>query len=262
LPASGGSGTVNVTAEPSCAWSASSGASWIIASGSGIGNGAVSFSAGANPGAARNGTITILDRTFTVSEDAATAPAGTDVILHPSTATTIVGHWQPNADPLAADGASLLNPNAGAAKIGTAMATPTDYFDMTFDAVANTPYRLWLRGKATANSFANDSVYVQFEDSVASDGVTPLYEIGTTNALFWSLEDCSNCGVAGWGWQDAGGYGAGISGPPVYFRTTGTQRLRIQVREDGVALDQIVLSPQRYLTASPGLDKNDTTIVR
>jgi len=48
----------------------------------------------------------------------------------------------------------------------------------------------------------------------------------------------------------------------VYFRTTGQQRLRIQVREDGVALDQIVLSPQRYLTASPGAGKNDTTIVQ
>jgi len=48
----------------------------------------------------------------------------------------------------------------------------------------------------------------------------------------------------------------------VFFRTTGTQRLRIQVREDGLALDQIVLSPQRYLSASPGREKNDTTIVR
>jgi phosphatidylserine/phosphatidylglycerophosphate/cardiolipin synthase-like enzyme len=263
LPASGGSGTVNVTADPSCAWSAASGASWITATGSGSGNGVVDFGGAANTGAARSGTITILDKTFTVSEDAATAPPdGTDVILHPSTATTIVGRWQPNADPTAVDGVSLLNPNTGAAKIGTAMATPTDYFEMTFDAVAGTPYRIWLRGKATSDSFANDSVYLQFEDSVASDGVTPLYGFGTTNALMWSLEDCSNCGVAAWGWQDAGGYGAGISGPQVYFRTTGQQRLRIQVREDGVALDQIVLSPQRYLTASPGAGKNDTTIVQ
>jgi hypothetical protein len=261
LPASGGSGTVNVSA--SCAWAASSNASWIAASGSGTGDGVVSFSADANSGAARTGTITILDKTFTVSEDAATSPAdGTDVILHPSAATTIVGAWQVNADTSAAGGASLLNPNADAAKIGTAMAAPADYFEITFNAVAGTPYRVWLRGKATSNSWANDSVYVQFDNSVASDGVTPLYTIGTPNALFWSLEDCSGCGVAGWGWQDAGGFGAGIAGPQVYFRTSGQQRLRIQVREDGVALDQIVLSPQRYLTASPGQAKNDNTIVQ
>jgi len=263
FPAAGGNGTVTVTADPSCPWSAAPSANWITASGSGSGNGLVTFSADANTGAARSGTITILDKTFTISEDAGVAASnGTDVILHPSTATAIVGAWQPNSDATAAGGASLLNPNAGAAKIGTALATPANYFEMTFDAVANTPYRVWLRGKATADSWANDSVHVQFEDSVASDGTTQLYAIGTASALFWSLEDCSNCGVAGWGWQDAGGYGAGLSGPMVYFRNTGPQRLRIQVREDGVALDQIVLSPQRYLNASPGLDKNDATIVQ
>ena len=62
--------------------------------------------------------------------------------------------------------------------------------------------------------------------------------------------------------QDAGGYGAGVSGPPIYFKTTGPQRIRVQVREDGLAIDQIVLSPQRYFTQSPGLDKNDNTIVQ
>jgi hypothetical protein len=37
--------------------------------------------------------------------------------------------------------------------------------------------------------------------------------------------------------------------------------VRIQTREDGLAIDQIVLSPSRYLTKSPGSLKNDTTIV-
>ena len=48
---------------------------------------------------------------------------------------------------------------------------------------------------------------------------------------------------------------------PVYFATTGPQTIRIQVREDGLALDQIVLSSDRYLTTSPGAFKNDTTIL-
>jgi Viral BACON domain/Putative binding domain, N-terminal len=260
----GGSGSVGVTADPSCTWSATSSDAWItITAGTGTGNGVVSFNAAANDGVTRSGTIAILNQTFTVSEaGAAPAPGATDVILHPSAAPIVAGNWRVNTDPTAADGASLLNPDNVAAKIGTALAAPADYFEMTFDAVANTPYRLWVRGKATGDTWMNDSIYVQFDNSVASDGVTPLYQFGTTNALVWSLEDCSGCGVAGWGWQDAGGYGSGVAGPLVYFRTTGTQRIRIQVREDGLAIDQIVFSPQRYLSASPGLAKNDSTFVQ
>jgi hypothetical protein len=37
--------------------------------------------------------------------------------------------------------------------------------------------------------------------------------------------------------------------------------MRIQVREDGVQLDQIVLSSGRYLSTAPGPVGNDSTIV-
>jgi hypothetical protein len=37
--------------------------------------------------------------------------------------------------------------------------------------------------------------------------------------------------------------------------------MRIQVREDGVMLDQIVLSPSTFMSAAPGPVTNDTTIV-
>jgi hypothetical protein len=73
------------------------------------------------------------------------------------------------------------------------------------------------------------------------------------------LEDCTGCGVAGWGWQDDG-YGTGVLGPELYF-SGGPQTMRVQQREDGIAIDQIVLSPDTYLTASPGVTKNDTTIL-
>ena len=49
-------------------------------------------------------------------------------------------------------------------------------------------------------------------------------------------------------------------GPPIYFATTGTQRIRIQIREDGFSIDQILLSPTRYLNTAPGALRNDTTI--
>ena len=52
-------------------------------------------------------------------------------------------------------------------------------------------------------------------------------------------------------------------GPLIYFTTNGTHRIRNQPRENGVAIDQIVLSanPQTYLNVAPGANKNDQTIV-
>src|SRR5581483_8405298 len=83
--------------------------------------------------------------------------------------------------------------------------------------------------------------------------------LGTTSAATVTLEDCTSCGVAGWGWQD-NGYGASVLGPNITFATTGSQTIRVQTREDGVAIDQIILSPSRFLTTPPGTLKNDTTI--
>jgi hypothetical protein len=50
-------------------------------------------------------------------------------------------------------------------------------------------------------------------------------------------------------------------GPVIYFQTTGVQTIRIQTREDGFSIDQIVLSPSTYLNSSPGALKNDNTIL-
>lgn len=45
-------------------------------------------------------------------------------------------------------------------------------------------------------------------------------------------------------------------------RVPGPHTIRVQVREDCLAIDQIVLSPSTYLNAAPGPQKNDTTIVQ
>jgi hypothetical protein len=70
VPAAGGGGSVNVTAGGGCGWTAVSNAPWLsITSGAdGTGNGTVGFSAAANTGAARTGTLTIANRTFTVEQ--------------------------------------------------------------------------------------------------------------------------------------------------------------------------------------------------
>jgi hypothetical protein len=183
---------------------------------------------------------------------------GTEVVLYAKDAT-VAGAWAVTGDGTAAGGARLQSPNAGAGKIGTALAAPANYFELTFDARANTAYRLWMRGTATENHWANDSAYVQFDGSVDENGV-PLHRIGTASAMSYTLEDCTSCGVSGWGWQD-NAIGAGALGPVVYFAQDGPQRIRVQVREDGLGIDQIVLSAERFLIEAPGQTKNDATIL-
>ena len=74
------------------------------------------------------------------------------------------------------------------------------------------------------------------------------------------LQDGTSGALSGWGWAD-NGYGLNVLGPAVYFASSGPQRLRIQVREDGLGIDQIVLSAIVYSSVSPGATKNDTVIV-
>jgi hypothetical protein len=186
-------------------------------------------------------------------------PDSDTIVLWASEAPVRVGPWNVVSDATAAGGERLHNPNAGAAKLTTAVANPTNYFEMTFNAEAGRPYRLWIRAKAQSNAWSNDSIFIQFSNSVTSSG-SATWRIGTTSATEMNLEDCSGCGLSNWGWQD-NGWGVGVLGPLVYFGTTGPQRLRIQYREDGLSIDQIVLSPSTYLSSAPGGVKNDATIL-
>ena len=182
-----------------------------------------------------------------------------DVVLYAARAPVARG-WSPVADATAAGGVRLANPNAGAEKLTTPLASPAQYFEMTFQADAATPYHLWVRGKATSNSWRNDSVYVQFSSTISAGG-TPVYRIGTTSAATITIEDCTGCGLSQWGWND-NGYGLNVLGPHVVFAVSGTQRVRIQVREDGLSIDQIVLSRGPFLASSPGLTKSDGTLLQ
>ena len=148
----------------------------------------------------------------------------------------------------------------GGAKLAAPLAAPSNYFELTFTADAGRPYRLWIRGKADNNSYANDSVFVQFSDSVDAAGAA-AYRIGTTTATDFNLEACSGCGLSGWGWED-NGWGPNIarSRASTSPRPAAT-RCASRRREDGLAIDQVVLSAERYLSTSPGATKNDTVIL-
>ncbi|HYP26979.1 MAG TPA: endonuclease/exonuclease/phosphatase family protein [Blastocatellia bacterium] len=183
----------------------------------------------------------------------------TDVVLYASEAPVRVGNWSVTADPEAAGGARISNTDLGAPKQSAPLASPSSYFEMTFTAQAGIPYRLWVRGKAQDDFYGNDSIWAQFSNSVTALG-SPVYRIGTTSGADINLEECSGCGLSGWGWQD-NGWGIGTLGPLITFGSSGAQTIRIQAREDGYRIDQIVLSPLNYLILSPGLAKNDRTII-
>ena len=180
-----------------------------------------------------------------------------DIVLYASETTTKAGNWVVEGDATAASGARIRYADAGGPKLAEALANPAHYFELTFSAQAGISYRLWMRGKADANSTNNDSAWVQFSNSVDNNG-TPVFRIGTTSATMFNLEECTGCGLSAWGWNDNlfGGLG-----PLIRFATSGTQTIRVQLREDGLALDQIVLSPVKYLNTSPGAGKNDNTIL-
>ena len=61
-------GVVGVTTGVDCAWTAASGAGWILAGASRTGPGAVDYSVFPNKGPARTGSLTIAGRTFTVDQ--------------------------------------------------------------------------------------------------------------------------------------------------------------------------------------------------
>jgi len=187
---------------------------------------------------------------------AASAPPPTNIVFY-STDLALHGNWFTGGDATAAGGNKVFTPDNGWSTTSAPLETPNDYFEASFDAPAATPYAIWLRIQATANSKFNDSSWVQFSDAVA--GGASAYPIGSASGLLVNLEPCSGCGVSGWGWQNGAWWLSQAT--TVSFATSGRHTIRVQVREDGAQIDQIVLSPSQYLTTAPGPVKNDTTIV-
>ncbi len=176
-----------------------------------------------------------------------------EVVIYAGDVTRMAGRYQLASDASAAGGRSLLNPNARAAKVPTALARPTSYAEFTFYAEAGVPYHLWIRGAALGNDYNNDSAFVQFSGVAAA-------RIGTTASFSYLVEEGTGAVLAGWGWQDTA-YGIGALAAPITFESTGAQTVRVQPREDGLAIDQIVLSPANWLSVAPGAARRDTTIV-
>jgi hypothetical protein len=206
-------------------------------------------------------TVTVRDGRGGESSDTlrVTIAPKPEIVIYTSSAWEAVRPWTVVFDPTAAPVGRLYYPNFGGPKTAAPEAAPAAYADLYFNADPTQTYKLWVRLKADGNSWANDSIWMQFDSAVASDGKT--YAIGTTSGLAINLEECSGCGVSGWGWEDDGWGAVNRNGVTLRFPEGGRRRIRIQVREDGVSIDQIVLSAVKYRTTRPGTAKNDTVIV-
>jgi hypothetical protein len=197
---------------------------------------------------------------FTTSGTATPPGVGATVVLWLSKvpAAGRHGNWTSVADATAAGGSALWNPNRGQSKISPALASPASYFEMTFAAESAMPYRLWVRLRAEGNARSNDSVHLQFSDSVDQFG-SAVMRIGTTGSAECILQRGSgDPSVHGWGWTDDGWE---TIGPLVYFSRTGTHTVRVQQREDGAMIDQIVISPSAYYSSPPGVSDDDARIL-
>ncbi len=189
-----------------------------------------------------------------------TGSVASDIVIYAADIPRLAlhGSWRHSTDQSAAGGVKLETAAVGTSWLQTALASPTDFVDMTIDVISGLPYALWIRLRAFNNSKHSDSVWIQFSNAVA-DG-SRVYEIGTTQALLVNLATDSDArSLNGWGWQN----GAYWLPQPTKFTFThsGAQTIRMQVRESGVQVDQIVLSSDRYLRARPGQVSADQTIV-
>jgi hypothetical protein len=158
------------------------------------------------------------------------------------------------------DGVNLVTADIGYSSLERPLASPEHYVDVTFDARPGVPYTFWLRMRAANNSKWNDSVWVQFSDVLVNGSPAGTYRINTASGLLVNLATNSTASsLNGWGWAN-GAYW--LTQPAtVTFQNGGAHTMRIQLREDGVAVDQIVLSSGRYLNTPPGPPTNDRTIV-
>jgi hypothetical protein len=185
---------------------------------------------------------------------------GAEVVIYAADipAAALHGAWGFAADSASPGGQKLTTADQGIAQTDTPLAAPAHYVDVAFNARAGIAYTVWLRLKAHANSKWNDAVWVQFSDALVNGA--PAYRMNTTSGLLVNLAtDSTASSLSGWGWKN-NAYWLNQA-TTVTFAADGIHTIRIQVREDGVEVDQIVLSSQKYRHAPPGPATSDATIV-
>ena len=149
--ASGGTGSISVSTQAGCPWTASSGATWMtITSGSsGTGNGTVNYSISSNTGGLRTSSSTIAGRVFTVTQSGATtyaiiASAGTGGSISPSGSVSVAQGANQSFTITASTGYRISNVTVDGVSLGAISSytfnnvTSAHTINATFSAISNT----------------------------------------------------------------------------------------------------------------------------
>jgi endonuclease/exonuclease/phosphatase family metal-dependent hydrolase len=180
-----------------------------------------------------------------------------DIVLYAGRASPVGSDWVTESSPTGAGGVKIRSVDRGRF-VTSPLANPGSYFEMTFSPKVGKDYRIWLRGWAENNSYENDSAWIQFSSSVTTSS-TPRWRIGSTSALSYSVQDCSGAALSRWGWQDVDSLSSCTNpvGSVVRFESS-PATLRVQVKQDGLTLDQIVIADAAG--PIPGAVRDDTKI--
>src|SRR5215203_5699050 len=127
----------------------------------------------------------------------AASTAAQDIVLYSSDVSNIQGNWSRASSSSGAGGQKMTSADYGWSTTDSAQANPGNYFEASINVQAWTPYRVWVRMRATSDSKWNDSAYVQFSNSLNADG-NAAYRIGSGSGYAFNQETCSGCGVSGW----------------------------------------------------------------
>ena len=178
-------------------------------------------------------------------------PGATTLVLWASNTPSgnIHGNWTRITDATASGGAALSNPDPGAAKISPALANPANYFEQTFTVIPR--HRVSPVGAAASRiELAQQRFGARAVQRLHRFGSVADWRIGSrAPPKSCCRHGSSDTSDSGWGWSDDGW---DAPGTPIYFAADGPQTVRVQQREDGAIVDEIVLSPDTYLSSPPG----------
>lgn len=160
----------------------------------------------------------------------------------PESALSEFDFWK---DPASPGGKSVGTPNTG----GHLDPPPEDDPHVSFKVKVQSgvPYRCWIhmkvgapKGESLANMF-----WVQFSGAVNKEN-QEVYKPRTGSYLTAQGPE-----QQGWAWVPCDLEGANSPASLVSFRTSGEVTVRMQAGMEGVAFDQVVLSPAKYLEKPP-----------
>lgn len=174
-----------------------------------------------------------------------------EAVIYAADARTLKGKWRRRSDTRAPSKNVLYTPE-GSGNAETFDPKSRDYVELEFNALPNTPYKMWMH-MAFQDPDSN-GVFVQFEDAVDEMG-RPFYPFGSTEALI--VQYFPTGAQEGYGWTDrdmrrrADRDLKAVKGPVFQFKTPGRKKIRIYLFEDGTMIDQVVISSEQFVKEPP-----------